>query len=458
VQLNQATARELGLTDPAGAIGKSDVDFFPASLAEEYQADERRLFATGEPMLSKLERQSGTGAERWVLATKAPLRDARGEIIGLVGVNRDVTERLQTEEARARLAAIVEGAEDAITSRTLDGIITSWNRGAERLYGYTAEEVIGRSFAMLMPEDERPPSPALVTAFGAPTTQFETRRRRKDGTMVDVSVAMSPIRDDRGETIGVSTITRDITERKRFEQELQEALEAAQAATRTKSLFLAMMSHELRTPLQAVLGYADLLLLGPEASLTPEQREDLSYIHSGASRMVELIEHLLDLSRMEAGRLELAAEPVDLAEIIEQVRQDVAPQAAAKALAVQIDAPASLPPALGDPDRLRQILLNLAGNAVKFTEQGTVCIRAREAGDGISLAVIDTGIGISPEALPYIFEEFRQVDGSLTRRYGGAGLGLAIARRLAEQMGGNLTVVSTPGSGSTFTLRMPAAR
>jgi signal transduction histidine kinase len=295
--------------------------------------------------------------------------------------------------------------------------------------------------------------------FHAPASQraYDLRVRRADGSEREVEVRSDFVEID-GERQAMISAMRDVTDRKRLEQSLRRALEAAQAATRTKSLFLSMMSHELRTPLQAVLGYADLLLLGPPESLTSEQREDLEYIRQGATRMMGLIEQMLDLSRMEAGRLQLAAEPVDVGEIIEQVRQDIAPQAAAKGLHLKIDAPAALVPALGDPERVRQILLNLAGNAVKFTERGSVTITAGAVDGIVQVAVRDTGIGITAEALPHIFEEFRQVDGNLTRRYGGAGLGLAIARRLAEQMGGTITVESTPGTGSTFILSLPAAR
>jgi signal transduction histidine kinase len=249
----------------------------------------------------------------------------------------------------------------------------------------------------------------------------------------------------------------DISARVAAEAALAEALEAAQAGIRTRTLFLAMMSHELRTPLQAVLGYADFLLRGAEGALTANQVEDIGAIRQGAGRMVALIDQLLDLSRMEAGRLQLAAEPVVLETILDQVRQDVAPHLIAKALAFAIHLPPALPPVRGDALRVRQILLNLVGNAVKFTEAGAVAISAHRAAGGVTVLVRDTGIGISTEALPHIFEEFRQVDSRPTRRYGGAGLGLAIAKKLAEQMGGRLSVASTLGAGSTFALWLPVA-
>jgi PAS domain S-box-containing protein len=393
----------------------------------------------------------------WVRDECVPVCDDAGAIVAWQGVLMDISDGIEAEEAQSRLAAIVEGAEDAVISRTLDGTITSWNRGAERLYGYRADEMIGQSVTRLFPEKLGSDSLSHPAEFYARPAYFDATRLRRDGTPIDVAIAISPIRNRNGVVTGVASITRDITERKRASEKLRAALEDARAGIRAKDLFLAMMSHELRTPLQAVLGYADFLLHGQQDGLTAEQREDIGYIHQGAGRMVALVDQMLDLSRMEAGRLEIASEPVELAEVIEQVRQDIAPQAAAKSLAFEISVQPGLPPALGDPVRLRQVLLNLVDNAVKFTDQGSVRLVARSTAEGLAIAVTDTGIGISAAAQPHIFEEFRQVDGNLTRRYGGAGLGLAIGKRLAEQMGGSISVSSQPGAGSTFTLQLKAS-
>jgi two-component system sensor histidine kinase/response regulator len=420
-------------------------------------AEERRGVATGNPFWIEYRLAHQDGSYVWVRDQCTPIHDEAGNFVAWQGVMLDITNRIEAEAARARLAAIVEGADEAIYSRTLDGTISSWNRGAERLYGYSADEAIGQSFTMLVPEEELIGVDTKEAFFDAEPARFEATRRRKDEALIEVAISLSPIRDHNGVLTGVSSITRDITARKRAEEELRAALEAAEAGIRAKTLFLAMMSHELRTPLQAVLGYADFLLHGPPGSLTPEQAEDIGYIHQGAGRMVALIEQMLDLSRMEAGRLEIASEPVDLRKIIEQVRQDIAPQAAAKAIAFSIVVPDDLPMVLGDPVRLRQILLNLVGNAVKFTDEGSVHVSVSATAEGIDVAVVDTGIGIARAALPHIFEEFRQVDSSTTRRYGGAGLGLAIGKRLAEQMGGKITVQSKPRVGSTFTLHLLAA-
>jgi PAS domain S-box-containing protein len=426
---------------------------------ERVAAVDAQTTATGEAFRVEYRHLRKDGSCVWVLDDTVEIRDEAGATVAWQGVLLDISARVAAEEGQARLAAIVASAEDAIVSSDLDGTITSWNQGAARVYGYSAAEILGQPFTRLLADNVNYPlldERRAAAASGHPVAPFESTRRRRDGTTFEASISLSPIVDRNGHVVGVSTITRDITAQTEADAALRVALEAAKAGIRAKTLFLAMMSHELRTPLQAVLGYADFLLNGPPGSLTVEQREDLSSIRQGAGRMATLIEQLLDLTRMEAGRLELAAVPVDLATIIEQVRQDIAPQLSAKALDCVITVPAALPPVLGDPVRLRQILLNLAANAVKFTDAGFVRISAVARSGGVEVAIQDTGIGISEEDLPSIFEEFRQVDANLSRRYGGAGLGLAIASGLAEQMGGRITVTSTPGTGSTFTLHLVA--
>ena len=461
-RVNRAAARLYDLDDPAAAVGKTDFDFYPREQARGFWDDERQVLDEGQPLVNRLERQSGEGeAARWTLATKVPFMDADGRIAGLVGISRDITDVVRAQEAlgrsEARFRSMIGNATDIITILTADGTVLYESPPIERILGFDRDELVGRNaFDFIHPEDQT----AIADAFAAVLTEpaftptVEYRFRHADGSWRWLESTAANLLTD-SDVNGIVVNSRDVTERKRADEELRAALVASRAGHRAKSLFLAMMSHELRTPLQAVLGYADFLLDGPAGSLTPDQREDIGFIRAGAKRMVALIDQMLDLSRMEAGRLELTARPVDLGEIIEQVRQDVAPQAAAKSLDLIIDLPPALPPVLGDPDRLRQVLLNLAGNAVKFTDVGSVRIVARAIDAGVEVAVHDTGIGITAEALPLIFEEFRQVDSSMTRRYGGAGLGLAVAHRLAEQMGGRIAVTSVPQFGSTFTLHVP---
>ena len=396
------------------------------------------------------------GSYIWVNDIYSALVDDSGRVVAWQGIMTDITERTEINEAISRLAAIVEASEDAIYARTLDGTITYWNPAAERLYGYTAQEALGEPVTMLFLDKIDHIDLTFEVFHRSGPQRFEAKDVRKDGAVVDVAVTLFPVRDGEGNLTEVAGIARDITDQIAAEEQLRLALETAEAGVRVKELFLAMMSHELRTPLQAVLGYADVLLSGQQGDMTHDQVEDVQYIRLGARRMVALIDQLLDLSRMDAGRLELVEEPVDIRHVMELVRQDVAPLASARGAGADSSRHLLiLPDALGDPGRIRQILLNLAGNAVKFTASGNIHMRASAEGDWLDVAVQDTGIGIAPDQLDHIFEEFRQVDSNLSRRHGGAGLGLAIARRLAEQMGGTITVHSAVGAGSTFTLRLP---
>lgn len=425
---------------------------------ERIASEEAEFDSSASPIALEYRLLRADGMYIWVRDVCVPVRDEAGEITAWQGVIIDITDQKVAEETKARLAAIVDSADEAILSRDLQGRLMSWNRAAERMLGYRADEVLGQQLAMLMPDDVIAMDTPLMRSSGSEPAHFTSRRRRKDGQVIDVAVSMAPMRDNHGEVIGVASITRDITEQLAADRQFQAALEAAEAGNRAKNLFLAMMSHELRTPLQAVQGYAEFLMQASQANLTPEQLEDIGYIHQGATRMTRLIEQMLDLSRMEAGHLELKIEAVDLRRTLEQVRQDVALQAEAKSLRLEIDVPDDLPRVRGDEDHLRRILLNLVGNAVKYTEAGEVRVRAEAGKRSIAITVSDTGIGIAADELGGIFAEFYQADRHLARRYGGAGLGLAIAQRLAGQMGGEISVNSTLGSGSTFTLRLPLPR
>jgi PAS domain S-box-containing protein len=362
---------------------------------------------------------------------------------------------------RENLVTVLDVSDDAITTCSLDGVFVTWNRGAEKLYGYTAEEAIGQPLDLIVPPRERDQEHGRWQRLLADEAvkSLETERTTKDGRTVLVAVTRSLIFDPEGRVVGVASVGRDITELKRAQALLAAAHAEAVEASKMKSQFMANMNHELRTPLNGVIGISRLLL---DTELTLEQREYAEALQISGEALLGVIGDILDFSKVEAGKLELVEEALELHSLVHGVCAMVGLGAAATSgvrLTAAIDA--DLPRHLwGDETRLRQVLTNLASNAVKFTPQGTVTInvRRRDTVDGapqLRFEVADTGIGIAPEAQETIFESFAQADGSTTRRYGGTGLGLAIARQLVTLMGGSIGVRSAVGQGSTFWFVVP---
>jgi PAS domain S-box-containing protein len=393
-----------------------------------------------------------------VLMVSAPvvLGEKRG---GFVAIYQDIGE---VERQRRYYETLVESSPVAVALLDPDARVTSWNPAAERLFGYTAEEAIGRNIDDLVATTEETREEATAQTRHGMTgnlVHIITKRTRKDGTLIDVEVFGAPV-TVRGEPAGLYAMYHDISD-------LQRAREAAEAATEAKSAFLATMSHEIRTPLNAVIGMTGLLL---DTDLRPEQRSYAEVIRSSGDALLGVINDILDFSKVEAGRVDMERQPFALRRCVESALELVAVAAGEKGLdvAYMID-PRSPARIVGDVTRLRQILLNLLNNAVKFTEEGEVVLKvdaerigADSANDGppdryrIHFAVRDTGIGIPEERMDTLFEPFSQVDASTTRRYGGSGLGLAISRRLAEQMGGTVWAESRSGGGSTFHVTIEA--
>lgn len=368
----------------------------------------------------------------------------------------DITQEREMELRQAQLAGIVRASDSMIVSCDPHGVMTTWNPAAERLLGYRFEEVVGRSFGIFIP-------PETMTEIwnhfqrlleGEPLRQYETKLLRKDGSRVEVTVTGFPLKDASDRIVGVSAIVDDITERKIAEEELARMRDRALEASRLKSRFLANMSHEIRTPMNGVLGMAELLL---DTKLDESQRKFAETIQTSAESLLGIISDILDLSKIEAGRLELERSLFDLRDPAAHVAKMLAVPASNKGLQILVDIDDGLPDAvIGDPGRLRQVLTNLVGNAVKFTDAGEVRIRLAPASPAgaaqaeVYFEVSDTGVGIDPERLVGIFDPFSQADPSTTRRYGGTGLGLTITRQLVELMGGSCGVDSQPGVGSTF--------
>ncbi|HEY7659000.1 MAG TPA: PAS domain S-box protein [Actinomycetota bacterium] len=378
------------------------------------------------------------------------------ERVGFVVIYHDVTE-LQRE--RRFLEALFEQSPVAIALIAPNETVTSWNPAAERLFGYTAEEAVGRHIDDLVANrDEIREEARAYTERGirGDLVHTITRRTRKDGTLVDVEMFGAPVIVG-GEASGLFGMFHDI-------RELQQARREAEAATEAKSAFLATMSHEIRTPLNAVLGMTGLLL---DTDLTPEQRNFAEVTRSSGDALLSVINDILDFSKIEAGRLDLDHAPFDLRECVESALELVAAGALRKGLDIAYDLDPNVPVALvGDVTRLRQVLINLLNNAVKFTERGevVVTVTAERLEDAerwrVHFAVRDTGIGIPADRMDRLFESFSQLDPSTTRRYGGTGLGLAISRRLTELMGGTLWAESRQDEGSTFhfTIEAEASR
>jgi PAS domain S-box-containing protein len=387
--------------------------------------------------------------------------------------------RAALEESERRFRLLVDSVQDyAIIMLDPEGRVASWNQGAQRIKGYEAEEVLGRPLSLYYPREEADRA-AEHLRVAAESGRFEEDgwRVSRDGTRFWAHVVINAIRDERGELLGYVDVAGDLTDRHRAEQAretyLQEERRArteADAANRAKSQFLATMSHEIRTPINAILGYSELLDMELKGPLTEGQREQVDRIHKSSQHLLGLVNDVLDLSKVEAGEMSLDSHPAPLRAAARGALELVEPQAATKEIALS-DVSECEPNVcfVGDEDRVRQILLNLLSNAVKFTRPGgsvTVhCGVQEHPADGARLhgpgpwttvSVTDTGVGIASDQQVRVFEPFTQVEGGYTRQQGGTGLGLAISRHLARLMGGDLTVASTPGEGSRFTLWLPA--
>src|SRR6185312_14144934 len=400
-----------------------------------------------------------------------------------------VADDLLATNPEAWLAAIVDSSDDAIIGKTLDSVIRSWNAGATRVFGWTLEEAIGQSVYILIPPERHYEDPDIIGRLvrGDRVDHYETVRLHKDGTRLDVSLSISPIRDKTGRIIGAAKIARDISEAKRLQkaerelaaqlqelateleqqvdegQSLQEELEqtneeltrtlgeaeearrSAEEANAAKSQFLATMSHELRTPLNAIAGYVSLLTMGIRGPLTGEQEQDLGRIKRSEETLLRLVEDVLSFAKLESGRLRYHYEEVPLNDVLATLEPFVAPRLAEKHLVYEFERCGPDVVAMIDRDKVEQIMLNLLSNAVKFTERGRIHVRCLGDDGTVRIEVRDTGRGIRADMLDKIFEPFMQVDHSLTRTAEGTGLGLSISRQLARDMGGDIQVESTPG-------------
>ncbi len=609
------------------AIGQSIRMIIPADRQDEEDFVLSNIRAGRHVTNYETERRRKDGSFIPILLTVSPIYDDNGSVIGAAKIARDITRRRESDLAARYFAAVVQSSDDAIVTKTLDGRITSWNPAAERMFGYTAGEAIGKLIRMIIPERLQSEEDLVIEKLrgGQMIDHYETARRRKDGSEVAISLTVSPIRNEAGVVIGASKIARDISERARLEAAAREhaanteklsevgatvastldrdaivqkvtdtateltnaefgaffynvhnpqsgeaymlytlagapkekfagfphpratalfgptfrgegpvrlddatkdprygrnppyggmppghlpvrsylaipvkglsgdvigglffghpqpgvfteqherlasgvaawasvALENARLyddareANRMKDEFLAVLSHELRTPLNAIVGYARLLRGG---ILTPEKAErGLETLERNATWLTQIVEDVLDVSRIVSGKIRLDVQPVELPLIVDNAVATVQPAADAKGVRLHTLIDPRVGPVSGDPDRLQQVVWNLVSNAVKFTpKQGRVQVRLERVNSHIEVSVSDTGIGISHDFLPYVFERFRQAEAGTTRKTGGLGLGLAIVRHIVEMHGGTVHAASEgEGKGATFSVRLP---
>jgi PAS domain S-box-containing protein len=404
-----------------------------------------------------VERPDGTRVS--VMPYPTPLRDHQGKMIGGINMLVDITESHEAEIASRWLAALVESSDDAIVSKTLDGVITSWNRGAERMFGYTAAEAVGQHISLIIPADRRSEEDHVLADLrrGRKIDHFETERLTKDGRRISISLTVSPVKDRGGRIIGASKVARDITERKRAEEQLREAKRRAEAANRAKDTFLAALSHELRTPLTPVLMAVGAMDVNPD--LPSAIRADIAMIRRNTELEAKLIDDLLDLSRVSAGKLRLDLEAVDINEVVRHACETCRPFISEKEIRLHCDLLQGILYVKAEPARLQQVFSNILKNAAKFTpKRGDIYVTVAAFGEhGVRVKVRDTGIGIAPDVLLRIFDAFEQGDEHITRQFGGMGLGLAISKALVELHGGAISAKSDgPDQGSTFTVELPA--
>lgn len=438
---------------------KSAEGFFEALHPDDHEVVRLGLeahFQQNVPYSVEIRLRTAQGAWLWILARGRVMEWTEdGKPSRMTGTHLDIDERKRAEEVLIRMSRAFDATAEALVVTDIHGVIQKTNMSFEQITGYSEAEALGRTPRILKSGNGTPELYAELwsTIVDGGVWKGTIVNRRKDGSLYDAALTVSPILDQKGKLVGFVGAQRDVTLQRLAEQELREAKATAEAATVAKSEFLANMSHEIRTPLNAIIGMTGLLL---DLDLNPTQREYAEVVRYSSKTLLSIINDILDFSKIEAGKLEFENIPFDLRSCLEEVGDLFAPNAQEKGLEVAIIIHPKVPSRVkGDPGRLRQVMLNLVSNAIKFTERGEIVVRVEllrveDEKAVLRVTVSDTGIGIPEEQQHRLFKSFSQVDASTTRRFGGTGLGLAISSRLVEMMDGEIGVESTPGEGSNF--------
>lgn len=381
---------------------------------------------------------------RWVKALMYPIKDKTGEIMVIVLQHEDITEQKEAEADQARLAAIVSFSDDAIISKNLDGIIQTWNKAAEEIFGYIAQEAIGKHITLIIPPELHYEEDTIISRVrhGEHTKHYETHRVRKDGTLINVSLTISPIRDNDGTAIGVSKIARDITERKLLEKH--------------KDDFLGVASHELKTPVTSIKAYTQILHKRFQKAQDYKSAELVAKMDAQLNKMNSLIADLLDITKIESGRLQFTEAYFDFNELVTEIVEEVQRTTDRHTLVTQLTKTHRM---YGDRERIGQVLVNLLTNAIKYSPHNEKLIISSEYNKGcITLCVEDFGVGIPEEKQSKIFDRFYRISGPREDTYPGLGLGLYISSEIIKRLGGRIWVESQEGQGSTFCFSLPVKR
>ena len=470
---NAAAERLLGYPE-AAILGSPTLTLFPADKHAQEIATLKRIWSGEYVPHYESVLQTRSGHRVAVSLTVSPILDENGLIAAASKIARDIRDRSVAEMAQQRLAALVQSSDDAIISKDLNGIVTSWNAAAERLFGYTADEMIGESITRIIPAERMEEESYVLgrVRAGLRVDHFETVRQTKSGDPVDISLTVSPILDAGGRVVGASKIARDITRQKQLleaQRDAQAREEAArrdvlesenrriQEGSRMKGEFVANMSHELRTPLNSIIGFAELMADARLEPISPRYARFAGLILKSANHLLQLINDILDLAKVESGRIDLKPENVDLLSIVNDVTSITAALAKPRGISIETLVDPEIRQAYLDPTRLKQVLYNYVSNAIKFSHaDGRIELRVRAEDSGhFRVEVQDWGIGVKPEDVERLFVEFQQLDTGMAKAYPGTGLGLALTKRIVEAQGGSVGVRTEPGQGSTFSATLP---